>query len=106
MAISEDQVPGVQPATAESQEFVFNHTMLRAKDPKASLAFYTRVFGMRLLRKLDFPEMLFKVCGVHPKCKATLWDTEAMTLDLVKLAQAPAIRKLLVGVIVVSVATR
>ncbi|MED5500722.1 MAG: VOC family protein, partial [Pseudomonadota bacterium] len=59
MAISEDQVPGVQPATAESQGFVFNHTMLRAKDPKVSLAFYTRVFGMRLLRKLDFPEMQF-----------------------------------------------
>ncbi|MEG3115628.1 lactoylglutathione lyase [Salinicola sp. 4072] len=59
MAISEDQVPGVQPATAESQGFVFNHTMLRAKDPRASLAFYTRVFGMRLLRKLDFPEMQF-----------------------------------------------
>ena len=59
MSIAEDQVPGVEPATAESQGFVFNHTMLRAKDPKVSLAFYTRVFGMRLLRKLDFPEMQF-----------------------------------------------
>jgi len=59
MAIAEDQIPGVQSATAESQGFVLNHTMLRAKDPKASLAFYTRVFGMRLLRKLDFPEMQF-----------------------------------------------
>ncbi|WP_110654766.1 lactoylglutathione lyase [Salinicola halimionae] len=59
VSIVENQVAGVQPATADSQGFVLNHTMLRAKDPEVSLAFYTRVFGMRLLRKLDFPEMRF-----------------------------------------------
>jgi lactoylglutathione lyase len=33
--------------------------MLRIKDPKPSLDFYTRVLGMTLLAKLDFPEMSF-----------------------------------------------
>lgn len=33
--------------------------MLRVKDPKVSLEFYTGVLGMRLLTKLDFPDMKF-----------------------------------------------
>lgn len=33
--------------------------MLRIKDPKPSLEFYTKVLGMRLLSKLDFPDMKF-----------------------------------------------
>ncbi len=43
----------------ETQSFVFNQTMLRIKDPKVSLDFYTRIIGMKLYRKLDFPEMQF-----------------------------------------------
>ena len=43
----------------DTQNYVFNQTMLRIKDPKASLDFYTRVLGMTLYRKLDFPEMKF-----------------------------------------------
>ena len=39
--------------------YVFNQTMLRIKDPKISLDFYTRILGMNLYRKLDFPEMKF-----------------------------------------------
>lgn len=35
--------------------------MLRIKDPEVSLAFYTRVLGMGVLRKLDFPEMKFSL---------------------------------------------
>ena len=46
--------PGVAPAT---QGFVLNHSMLRVKDPQVALDFYTRVMGMRVLRKLDFPEI-------------------------------------------------
>lgn len=41
------------PATAG---FVFNHTMLRVKDARASLDFYTRVLGFSLLRSNDFPD--------------------------------------------------
>ena len=43
----------------ETQAYVFNQTMLRIKDPKASLDFYTRIIGMKLYKKLDFPEMQF-----------------------------------------------
>ncbi len=39
--------------------------MLRVKDPAVSLAFYTRVFGMRVLRKLDFAEMKFSLYFLH-----------------------------------------
>ncbi|EDO29146.1 predicted protein [Nematostella vectensis] len=42
-----------------TKDFVFQQTMLRIKDPKASLDFYTRVMGMRLLTKYDFPSMTF-----------------------------------------------
>ena len=37
-------------------------TMLRVKDPKVSLDFYTRVMGMTLLTKFDFADMKFR-CG-------------------------------------------
>ncbi|BES69997.1 lactoylglutathione lyase [Marinobacter nanhaiticus D15-8W] len=47
---------GIDPAT---EGYVFNQTMMRIKDPERSLDFYTRVLGMRLIRKLDFPEMKF-----------------------------------------------
>lgn len=58
--------PGVcaQPSAA-SRGFVLNHCMLRVKDPAVSLDFYTRVFGMRVLRKLDFPEMSFSLYFLH-----------------------------------------
>lgn len=44
-----------------SQDFIFQQTMYRIKDPKASLDFYTRIIGMRLLKKLDFPSMKFSL---------------------------------------------
>lgn len=44
---------------AATRDYVFNHTMLRIKEPTRSLDFYTRVLGMRLLRRLDFDEMNF-----------------------------------------------
>tara|TARA_B110000444_G_C18718392_1_gene537215 strand:- start:428 stop:970 length:543 start_codon:yes stop_codon:yes gene_type:complete len=44
---------------SETQSYVFNQTMLRIKDPKKSIDFYTRVLGMKLYRKLDFDDMKF-----------------------------------------------
>lgn len=57
--------PGVaaerDPAT---EGFIFQQTMIRIRDPKPSLDFYTRVLGMTLLAKLDFPEMAFTLLFV------------------------------------------
>lgn len=61
MSFAGEQVPGVEQPAAEAQGFRLNHSMLRVKDPAVSLAFYTRIFGMRLLRKLDFEEMRFSL---------------------------------------------
>lgn len=58
--------PGVCGTVADATRgFVFNHSMLRVKDPQVALDFYTRVMGMRLLRKLDFPEMKFSLYFLH-----------------------------------------
>lgn len=54
--------PGVaterDPAT---KDYIFQQTMLRIKDPKRSLDFYTRIMGMTLITKLDFPGSKFSL---------------------------------------------
>ena len=62
MSFTTELHPGVDArATVQTSGFVLNHSMLRVKDPGVSLDFYTRVMGMRVLRKLDFPEMKFSL---------------------------------------------
>tara|TARA_B100000287_G_scaffold29324_2_gene27567 strand:+ start:1819 stop:2352 length:534 start_codon:yes stop_codon:yes gene_type:complete len=46
---------------ADTQKYIFNQTMLRIKNPKVSLDFYTRIMGMTLYRKIDFPDMKFSL---------------------------------------------
>jgi lactoylglutathione lyase len=57
-----ESIPGLckSPDTV-TKGYVFNHTMLRIRDPKVSLDFYTRVLGMSLVRKLDFAEWKFSL---------------------------------------------
>ncbi|KAM9839906.1 lactoylglutathione lyase-like isoform 2-T2 [Aulostomus maculatus] len=38
---------------------MMQQTMLRVKDPLRSLQFYTRILGLTLLQKIDFPSMRF-----------------------------------------------
>lgn len=45
----------------ETDGYVFNHTMIRIKDPKKSLDFYSKLMGMRLVKKLDFTSMKFSL---------------------------------------------
>ena len=55
-----EQAPGLhEEPVPETEGYVFNQTMMRIKEPERSMDFYTRVMGMRLVRKLDFPEMKF-----------------------------------------------
>lgn len=62
MPFNTELQPGVcEQPDAETQDYVFNHTMLRVKDPERSLDFYSRVLGMRLLRRLDFEEARFSL---------------------------------------------
>ncbi|QNK72471.1 lactoylglutathione lyase [Variovorax sp. PAMC28562] len=66
MSFTTEIHPGVcAEPNAASQSFVFNHSMLRVKDPAVALDFYSRVFGMRVLRKLDFSEMQFSLYFLH-----------------------------------------
>ena len=44
-----------------TEEFIFNQTLLRIKDPKDSLEFYVNILGMTLIKKLDFPAMEFSL---------------------------------------------
>ncbi len=61
MGFQGEQHPGVQAPTTDSEGFRLNHTMLRIKDPEKALAFYSRVFGMRVVRRLDFEELGFSL---------------------------------------------
>ena len=62
MAFETEREPGVvSTPPAQTRGFRLNHSMLRVKDPERSLAYYSHIFGMRLLRKLDFPEMQFSL---------------------------------------------
>lgn len=45
----------------DTADFVFNHIMLRIRDPQASLDFYSRVLGMTLIQQLDFAEAGFSL---------------------------------------------
>ncbi|KAI9437563.1 glyoxalase I [Lactarius indigo] len=44
------------PYSEETASYKFNHTMLRIKDPKISLPFYTDIIGMDLIDKLEFSD--------------------------------------------------
>jgi lactoylglutathione lyase len=50
--------------TSQIDKFRLLHTMLRVKDLDASLDFYTRHLGMKLLRKTDFPSGEFTLAFV------------------------------------------
>ena len=64
------------------------HTMLRVGDLERSLDFYTRVIGMQLLRRHDYPEGRFTLAFVgfgpedtHPALELTHnWDTKSYEL--------------------------
>ena len=52
------------PEKTAGEKFRLMHTMLRVRDLEKSLDFYTRLLGMRLLRKTDFPEGKFTLAFI------------------------------------------
>ncbi|KAL8146381.1 lactoylglutathione lyase isoform X1 [Apium graveolens] len=54
--------PGLHVTPDEAtKEYIMQQTMFRIKDPKVSLDFYSRVLGMSLLKRLDFPDSKFSL---------------------------------------------
>ena len=49
---------------AETQTYRLLHTMIRVRDLDDSLDFYTRLLGMKLLRKKDYPSGRFTLAFV------------------------------------------
>lgn len=64
------------------------HTMLRVGDLERSLAFYTEVLGMTLLRRKDYPDGKFTLAfvGYQPESEGAVlelthnWDTASYEL--------------------------
>jgi len=64
------------------------HTMLRVGDLERSLAFYTEVLGMKLLRRKDYPDGKFTLAfvGYQPETEGAVlelthnWDTSSYDL--------------------------
>jgi len=69
-------------------KFRMMHTMLRVKDLDKSIDFYTRLLGMKLLRRNEFPEGKFTLAfvGYGPEQNNTVieltynWDSEGYEL--------------------------
>jgi len=71
--------------TTDVKSYVLNHTMLRVRDPELSLAFYRDLFGMTLLRKLDFEEAKFSLYFLafeYEGNKGQEWSTREGILEL------------------------
>jgi lactoylglutathione lyase len=79
-----DAAPGLcEDPDHECQRFVFNQALLRIRDPERSLDFYTRVMGMRLLRRLELPEercsLYFLAMASDDRCRQIPLDAEPRT---------------------------
>ncbi|KAG9441900.1 hypothetical protein H6P81_017754 [Aristolochia fimbriata] len=80
----------VEPDEA-TKEYYMQQTMFRIKDPKLSLDFYSRVLGMKLLKRLDVPEMKFSLylMGYENTATApaipsdrTVWTCQKVIIEL------------------------
>ncbi|XP_042476794.1 lactoylglutathione lyase isoform X2 [Macadamia integrifolia] len=81
--------PGLHANPDEATKGYFmQQTMYRIKDPKVSLDFYSRVLGMKLLKRLDFEEMKFTLyfMGYEDPATAPTSPSERTVWTFSKLA--------------------
>jgi lactoylglutathione lyase len=79
---------GITPITPEYPRLRILHTMLRVGDLDRAIDFYTKVLGMRLLRRQDYPEGRFTLAfvGYGAESEQSVielthnWDTSAYEL--------------------------
>ena len=64
---------------AKTQGFTFNHSMIRIKDPKVTLDFYSRIIGMRLLRQQHFDDFSLYFMGFVDDAKLPADEAERKT---------------------------
>eukprot|EP00897_Mesotaenium_endlicherianum_P000440 jgi/Mesen1/10397/ME000081S09780 len=86
MATDGNEAPSNNPGLAENlddatQTYIMQQTMYRIRDPKLSLDFYSRILGMRLLKRLDYPEAKFSLyfMGYEDPSSVPQDDVERMT---------------------------
>ncbi|KAF8598191.1 glyoxalase I [Ceratobasidium sp. AG-I] len=64
--------------SAETSSFKFNHTMIRVKDPKASIKFYSEVLGMEVISTSENSDFtLYFLAYDHSDGKATAEEKAA-----------------------------
>lgn len=77
MALTQEQAyAACTEPSAEADHFRIQHTMMRIKDPRVSLDFYSRVMGMRLIKKMDFSELKLSVYFMSYEKKEDVPETE------------------------------
>jgi len=64
------------PQPKETENFVMQQTMVRVKDPAASLKFYCEVLGFKLIMYRDFPQWGFSVYFVAHSLSSPVPDDE------------------------------
>ena len=80
MALSDEEIASsLSEPDPSTKEFIFQQTMFRIKDPKASLDFYTRVMGMR---SVD-PRNTFSPLSTRLNAFLKLHDTNFKNLSVV-----------------------
>jgi catechol 2,3-dioxygenase-like lactoylglutathione lyase family enzyme len=58
------QASATAAAASDTSQFQFLHTMIRVHDLEKSIDFYTRLLGMKLLRRKDYPSGEFTLAFV------------------------------------------